>query len=121
MLAVKALTLLLLDEDENQEISSKKTRKHWIRPWLENRQLFGCYYSLFQELKRDTKAFKEFIRMEESQFEFLVETLTPMILKEDTNMRECIKPHEMVCLALRYLAFLKSNILLKIERFKHAF
>ena len=103
MLDVKALTLtlLLLDEDENQEISSKKTRKHWIRPWLENRQLFGCYYSLFQELKRDTKAFKEFIRMEESQFEFLVETLTPMILKEDTNMRECIKPHEMVCLALR--------------------
>ena len=68
MLAVKALTLLLLDEDENQEISSKKTRKHWIRPWLENRQLFGCYYSLFQELKRDTKAFKEFIRMEETSF-----------------------------------------------------
>ena len=27
-----------------------------------------------------------------------------MILKEDTNMRECIKPHKMVCLALRYLA-----------------
>ena len=58
------------------------------------------YYSLFQELKRDTKAFKEFIRMEESQSEFLVEKLTPMILKEDTNMREYIKPREMVCLAL---------------------
>ena len=42
--------------------------------------------------------------MEESQFEFLVETITPMILKEDTNMREYIKPHEMVCLALRYLS-----------------
>ena len=41
--------------------------------------------------------------MEESQFEYLVETLTPMILKEDTNTRECIKPHEMVCLALHYL------------------
>ena len=42
--------------------------------------------------------------MEESQFEYLVEALTPVILKEDTNMRECIKAHEMVCLALRYLA-----------------
>ena len=58
MLAVKALMLLLLDEDENQETSSKKTKKHLIR--MENTQLFGCYYSLFQELKRDTIAFKEF-------------------------------------------------------------
>ena len=42
--------------------------------------------------------------MEESQFECLVEALTPMILKEGINMSECIKPHELVCLALRYLA-----------------
>ena len=39
--------------------------------------------------------------MEESQFEYLVEALTPMILKENTNT---IKSHEMVCLVLRYLA-----------------
>ena len=42
--------------------------------------------------------------MEESQFGNLVEALTPIILKEDKNMREYIKPHQMVCLALRYLA-----------------
>ena len=29
--------------------------------------------------------------MEESQFEYLVGALTPMILKDDGNMRECIK------------------------------
>ena len=67
MLAVKALTLFFLREEENQETSSKKAQKHWVRPWLENRQLFRYYYSLFQEIKRDKKAFKEFIRMEESQ------------------------------------------------------
>ena len=39
--------------------------------------------------------------MEESQFEYLVEALIPMILKENTNI---IKPYEMVCLVLRYLA-----------------
>ena len=103
MLALKALTLLLLDEDKNQKTSSKKARKYWVRSWLGNRQLFGCYYSLFQEIKRNAKAFKEFIRIKESQFEYLVEALAPMILKGDTNMRKCIKPHEMVCLALRYL------------------
>ena len=42
--------------------------------------------------------------MKESKFEYLVEALNPVILKEDTNIIECIKPHEMVCLALRYLA-----------------
>ena len=42
--------------------------------------------------------------MEESQFEYIVEALTPIILKEDTYKRECIKPYEMVSLALRYLA-----------------
>ena len=44
------------------------------------------------------KAFKEFVRMQESQLEYLVEGLTLMILKEDTNMRERLKPYEMVCL-----------------------
>ena len=42
--------------------------------------------------------------MEESQFEYLVEALTAMIFKEDTDMRKCIKLNEMVCLALHYLA-----------------
>ena len=112
LFAVKALTSLLLDEDENQETSSKKTRKHWIRPWLENRQLFGCYYSLFQELKRYMKAFKEFIRMEESQFEFLMETLVVFKIKV------CFSSSSFFSSAMLFLksclcAFLKSNILLK--------
>ena len=48
-----------LDEDEKPETSSKKPRKHWVRPWQRNRQLFGCYYSLFRKIKRDTKSFRE--------------------------------------------------------------
>lgn len=98
-MALKALSLLLLHKYENQETSTKKGRKHWVWPWPGNRQLFGCY-SLLQETKRDTKAFRDFIRMEESQFEYLVEALTPIILKEDRNMTECIIPHEMVLLSI---------------------
>ena len=93
-MALKAL--LHLGVDENQETSSKRAPKHWVWPWLGNKQRFGCYYSLYQEIKRDTKAFKGFIEIDESQFQCLVEALTPMILKEDINMRECIKPHEML-------------------------
>ena len=53
MLALKVLTFLFIDEDENQETILRKVRKHWVRPWLGNKQLFGCYYSSFQEIKRD--------------------------------------------------------------------
>ena len=42
--------------------------------------------------------------MDEGQFDFLVGKLTAEIIKEDTDMRPCIKPHEMVCVTLRYLA-----------------
>lgn len=47
---------------------------------------------------------KEFLRVDKSQFEFLVEKSLYSLAKKETQMRECIKPDEMVCLTLRYLA-----------------
>ena len=46
--------------------------------------------------------------MDESQFEYLVEKNSAKLTKEHTVMRQCIKPHEMVCVAFRYLASGKS-------------
>ena len=92
---LKALALLLLDEDESE--NERAEREYWVRPWLANRPQFGAYHSLLLELKKDGKAFKEFLRMDEGQFDFLVGKLTAKIIKEDTVMRPCIKPHEMVC------------------------
>ena len=101
------LALLLLDEKEKNKIGTKD-RKCWIRPSFTNRELFGRYHPIFQELKKDEKALKEFLRVDESQFEFLVEKLSCSIAKEDTQMRECIRPREIVCLTLRYLASSES-------------
>ena len=42
--------------------------------------------------------------MNKGQFDFLVRKLTAKIIKEGTVMRPCIKPNEMVCVALCYLA-----------------
>lgn len=99
---VKALALLLLDEDENDD--EKTERQYWVRPWVAKRAEFGLYHSLFSELQEDEKAFKEFLRMDVSQFELLVGKLAAKLTKEDTIMRPCIKPHEMVYVALCYLA-----------------
>ena len=64
---------------------------------------------LFIIPRNDTKAFKEFIRMEESQFEYLVEALIPMTLKVDIYMREFIIP------PLRYFASGETFLLLESQ------
>ena len=99
---LKALALLLLDEDESE--NERAEREYWVRPWLANRPQFGAYHSLLLELKKNGKAFKKFLQMDERQFDFLEGKLTAKIIKEDTVIRPCIKPHEMVCVALHYLA-----------------
>ena len=35
-----------------------------VRLWLANRPQFGAYHSLLLELKKDGKAFKEFLQMD---------------------------------------------------------
>jgi len=99
--ALRALAFLLLDEDDNENENKERI---WVRPWIASRPQFGAYHSLFHELKKDEQSFKQFIRMDVSQFDFLVEKLAPKILKEDTFMRDSIQPEEMLCLTLRYLA-----------------
>ena len=99
---LKALALLLLDKSESE--NERVEQEYWVRPWLANRPQFGAYHLLFLELKKDGKLFKEFLRMDEGQFDFLVGKRTVKIIKEDTVMRPCIKPHEIVCVALPYLA-----------------
>ena len=45
-----------------------------------------------------------YIRVDGTQFNYLLEHLSPIPQKEDTNMRKCIDPAERICLTLRYLA-----------------
>ena len=58
----------------------KEPRERWVKLCLGNRQQLEFYKSILQEVKRYGKAFKEFIRMEETQFEFLAETLSSVVL-----------------------------------------
>lgn len=99
---------LLLDNDEEQERARNKEmskRSIWTRPWLIRRKTDGAFHTLFKELKaEDSEGFKGYVRMDVPHFDELVRILSPSLRKQDTNMRECIKPEEMCCLTLRYLA-----------------
>ncbi|XP_057314357.1 uncharacterized protein LOC130655608 [Hydractinia symbiolongicarpus] len=91
---------LLLDEEE-----TKKKQSKWTRPWLQRRKVDGAFHTLFKELKEeDLEGFKGYVRMDVGQFDELVHLLAPVLHQQDTNMRECIKPEEMCCITLRYLA-----------------
>ena len=64
-------------------------------------------------MKKDEKTFNEFLPVDEGQFKCLVEKSLCSIAKEETQMWECIKPREIVCLILRYLASDESFRFLK--------
>ena len=65
----------------------------------------GYYNQLIPELQAtDTKAYEEFMRMDHFHFQVLVNELSQSLYKQDTIMRESIKPAEMCCLTIRYLA-----------------
>ena len=78
---------------------------------MKRRNEDGAYHIIFQELlKEDSKGFRDYIRIDKARHDEFVERLRPYLTKEDTIMRECIKPEEMCCLMLRYLASVESHL-----------
>ena len=111
---IAALALLLDDEDEEKE--NIQERSQWVQPWIARRKSDGAFYTIFQELKQENaEGFRGYVRLNTSSFEKSVELLAPSLLKKDTVMRECIKPEEMYCVALRYFASGESFCLLEYQ------
>ena len=95
--------LLLEEEEENQ--SKRKRKQCWVRSWMLERKTKGSFHQLLPELAaQDTLAFESYVRMDLEHFSKIVDLLSERLHKKDTVMRECVKPAEMCCLAIRYLA-----------------
>ena len=95
--------LLLLDEEEEIARRNQAKRSILVKLWLQRRAKLGVYNNLFQELI-ETNSLKDYIRMDRMHLDYLVERLYPYLLKDDTILRESIKPAEQVCVFLRYVA-----------------
>ena len=98
---VLGLLLLLEDDEKNKKDFN---REHWVRPLLMNREICGAFHTTFQEVLSDPIECRGYIRVDGTQFNYLLEHLSPILQKEDTNTRKCIDPAERICLTLRYLA-----------------
>ena len=97
------LALMLLDDEEAQK-KNPIVRNNWVEHWLQNRKLFGAYHTLFQEIRNVPKKCRDYIRMDNNQFLYLVDLISEDIARETTQLREPISPPELICLVLRFLA-----------------
>lgn len=107
MCALAASSLLLdLLEEEEEECPRKKMRSMWVRKWIEDRPKEGFYAKLLPELRSDfTKDYSNFLlRMSVVDFDELLDLVSPLIIKQDTQMRKAISPGERLAVTLRYLA-----------------
>jgi hypothetical protein len=88
----------LLDRKYRNRKASK--RQYWVHPILKVRYLEGSFYTLFGKLKGDESKFFNYFRMSTQTFDFRIR-LENAIKRQDTRMRSCVPPTEMLAVTIR--------------------
>lgn len=104
MASTAAACLLLSAAIEDEEAQQQENKRLWIKDYRKSRKRCGNTQSLMMELKPDSNDFKNFIRMDEESFNFILSAIRPDIEKQDTRMRAAINPEEKLSVTLRFLA-----------------
>ena len=69
------------------------------------RRTLGCYSQLLRELAdEDPPSYKNWLRMDQHNFNILLSLVEPTLTRQDTVMREAIPAGERLAITLRYLA-----------------
>ncbi|XP_035233284.1 uncharacterized protein LOC118205100 [Stegodyphus dumicola] len=77
----------------------KAKRKTWARQWLLRHKTLGCYENLMHELAlEDTEGYRRWLRKDTATFEEILSLVSPIIFKQDTQMRLSIPAGERLSL-----------------------
>ena len=98
---VIATVLLVLVVKRRKLRRKGRNRSVWVREWIRNRDRYGAYHHLLQELALDTTSYCNLVRMNQQH---LIRKVAPLIVRQDTVMRKAIAPGERLALTLRFLA-----------------
>lgn len=98
LLATIAATSLLISRKPR-----RKKRTIWTKKWLQERESYGDMV-LLRHVKNAPDDWRNYLRMDESTFQHLLNMVKPFIAKQDTHMRTSISPEERLSATLRYLA-----------------
>lgn len=81
----------------------RKQRSKWSKDWYLKRKSLS-HVNLMKELHFEPCDWSNYLRMTEDAYLELLQLVTPIIKKQDTNMRQAISPHERLSATLRFLA-----------------
>ena len=102
---VVVLSVVVLVKRLRRRRTTKRKHRFWVRKWLQHRERFGAYHHLMQEMKLlDTSSYRNFLRMDSSSFEELLNKVGQKITFRDTTMRDAIPAGERLAVTLRFLA-----------------
>lgn len=76
-------------------------RIYWVHPINQRRDEVGIFVSLMKELRADKNKFFNYFRMSISSFDELHNRRKTTLQKQNTKMRNCIQPVEMIAVTLR--------------------
>jgi len=85
-----------------QREKSRRRRRFWIHPVLQERRQKGDYLHLIQELRDDPVLFQRYFRLSVAQFDVILELLRPDIQLQNTRWRSSIDPGQQLAITLRY-------------------
>lgn len=80
-----------------------KKRSRWTKDWLKKRGIYS-HINLLEELRLEPRDWMNYLRMDATTYEELLNYVGPIIKKEDTVMRAAITQHERLTATLRFLA-----------------
>lgn len=97
-----AAAILLLDE-AGVFTKKRKPRKYWMKTWLKKRNEYS-HMNLLLELKENNPYdFKNYLRMTENEYKYLLDLVTPLIERKDTVLRESIPVDDRLAVTLRFI------------------
>jgi len=109
-LNTKSLTMFIMEKRQISDMlflyrrikkRKRNTRLHWVHLILTKRVEFGAFYTLFPNLREHEDKFSNYFRMSTTSFDKLHLNLKDCIQRQDTFIRECIQPVQMLAITLR--------------------
>ncbi|KAM4044853.1 uncharacterized protein ACNLHF_008739 [Anomaloglossus baeobatrachus] len=94
---------LALAEDHDMRCRTRK-RRIWARKWLLERQRYTHMHLVRDLQEHNPHDFRNYLRMSESSFSYLLEKVRPYIQRNNTVMRQAVPVDERLGVTLRFLA-----------------
>lgn len=80
-----------------QLIDKGPSRKHWVHPLNQTRNIEG----FLQELRSDTAKFHNYLRMKISTFDYVLDLIKPKVERQNTTFRKVVTAEERLLITLR--------------------